>query len=252
MLGAIFGGASKILGGIAAGKAAAARNRAAIERYERAKEVRKRNHFQKLSIYSAKINKYHTDLTENDLAANRGYAQAQAALGAAQSKALAESEGNFIKYVNEKLGKTAASGATGRSAARLDMMDFAAFGRKQADLAFKLTRSREAYDTNVEAIRNQQKSARNKLYGSVMWQPVADLPPIAPQMENTSLPVLQGILGAAAGFASAGETDTGVNTGDAPLGGRGGFGTDSIGRDFDDPMFGAGSNYIMSDWEKSW
>lgn len=245
MLGAIFGGFSKVLGGIAAGKAAQARNRAAIERYERAKEQRKRAHFQKLSIYSAKINKYKTDLTENDLAANRGYAQAQAALGAAQSKALAESEGLFIKYVQEKLGKTAASGATGRSAARIDMMDFAAFKRKQADFAFKLTRSREAYDSNVEAIRNQQKSARNKLYGNVMWQPVADLPPIAPQMENTSLPVLQGILGAAAGFANAGETDTGVdNFDDSPqifggVGDRGGsgFGTNIYGRDFDDPNY---------------
>ncbi len=246
MLGAIFGGLSKVVGGIAASKAAKARNRAAIERYERAKEQRKRTHFQKLSIYSAKINKYHTDLTENDLAANRGYAQAQAALGAAQSRALAESEGLFIKYVQEKLGKKAASGATGRSAARIEMVDFAAFKREQADFAYKLTKSREAYDSNVEAIRNQQRSARNKLYGNVMWQPVADLPPIVPQMENTSLPVLQGILGAAAGFAGAGETDTGVNTGDAPLGGRGGFGTDSQFRDFSAGDYGAGSNYIYS------
>ena len=217
MLGAIFGGASKILGGIAKGKAAAGRNRAAIERYEREKEIRKRNHFQKLSIYSAKVNKYHTDINENDLAANRGYAQAQAALGAQQSKALAQSEGEFIKFVNKKLGKTIASGATGRSAARLEMMDFAAFGREQANLAFKLTRSAEAYQSNVEAIRNQQKSARNKLFGDVMFTPVASVPPNPPTMENTSMPILQGFLGAAAGFAGAGEQDTGVG-GDMPLG----------------------------------
>lgn len=210
MLGAIFGGASKILGGIAAGKAAAARNRAATERYEREKEIRKRNHFQKLSIYSAKVNKYHTDINENDLAANRGYAQAQVALGQAQSNALAQSEDAFIKFANQKLGKTLASGATGRSAARLEMMDFNELKRKQTNFAFKLTKSAEAYESQVESIRNQQKSARNKLYGSVMWQPVADLPPIAPQMENTSLPVLQGFLGAAAGFAGGGETSTGV------------------------------------------
>lgn len=210
MLGAIFGGASKILGGIAASNAAKARNRAAIQRYERDLEIRKRTHFQKLSIYSAKVNKYHTDINENDLAANRGYAQAQVALGQAQSKAVGQSEKKFIEFVNKKLGKTLASGATGRSAARLEMMDFAAFGRGQADLAFKLTRSAEAYQTQVESIRNQQKSARNKLYGSVMWQPVADLPPIAPQMENTSMPIIQGFLGAAAGFAGGGETSTGM------------------------------------------
>ena len=229
MLGAIFGGASKILGGIAASNAAKARNRAAIEKYERDKEIRKRNHFQKLSIYSAKVNKYHTDINENDLAANRGYAQAQVALGQAQSNAVAKSESKFIEFVNKKLGKGRASGATGRSAGRLEMMDFAAFGRGQADLAFKLTRSGEAYYNQVEAIRNQQKSARNKLFGSVMWQPVADLPPIAPQMENTSMPIIQGFLGAAAGFAGAGETSTGLED-------------ISGGNVLDDPtLFGAGA-----------
>jgi len=218
VLGAIFGGASKILGGIAASKAAKARNAARIREYERQLDIRKRNWFQSLSIYGAKVNKYTTDLNENDLAANRGYAQAQAALGAQQSKALAQSEGKFIKFVNQKLGKTIASGATGRSAARLEMMDFAAFGREQANLAFKLTRSAEAYENQVESIRNQQKSARNKLYGDVMFTPVASVPPNLGVMEDTSMPVLQGFLGAAAGFASAGETSTGDLGGDMPLG----------------------------------
>jgi len=215
VLGAIFGGASQLLGGIAASRAARARNAAARREYERQLEIRKRGWFQQLSVYGAKVNKYTTQLNENDLAANRGYAQAQAALGAQQSKALGQSHEKFIKFVNQKLGKTVASGATGRSAARLERMDFAAFGRAQADLAFKLTRSAEAYQTNVESIRNQQKSARNKLFGNVMFTPVASVPPNPPTMENTSMPILQGLLGAAAGFAGAGETSTGVeNYGD--------------------------------------
>ena len=210
MLGAVLGGASKIFGGIAASKAAKARNAAARRNWERQMEIRKRQWFQKLSIYGAKVNKYTTQLNENDLAANRGYAQAQAVLGAQQSKALAESESNFIKYVKEKAGKTAASGMTGRSAARIEMMEFAEFERKQADLAFKLTKSREAYQTQVEGIRNQQKSARNKLFGDVMFTPVASLPPNYPPMENTSMPIIQGFLGAATGIAGAAEQSTGL------------------------------------------
>ena len=212
MLGAIFAGASSILGGIAKSNQAKARNRAAVREYERQIEMRKRAWFQQLSVYGAKVNKYTTQLNENDLAANRGYAQAQAALGAQQSKALAQSEEKFIEFVNKKLGKVRASGRTGRSAARLERMQFAAFGREQANLAFKLTRSAEAYQTNVEAIRNQQKSARNQLYGDVMFQPVASLPPSSPVMENTSMPIFQGILGAAGGIFNAMEPDTGVDT----------------------------------------
>lgn len=210
MWGAVFSGASSILGGFAASSAAKARNRAAIREYERRLEIRKRRWFQDLSIYGAKVNKYTTDLNENDLAANRGYAQAQAALGAQQSKALAASQEKFKQYVNQKLGKRIASGATGRGVARLQTMDFAAFGQQQADLAFKLTRSGEAYQSQVEAIRNQQKSQRNQLFGNVMFTPVASVPPNAPQMENTSMPILQGFLGAASSFAGGMETGTGV------------------------------------------
>ena len=210
MWGAVFSGASSILGGFAASSAAKARNRAARREYERRLEIRKRKWFQDLSIYGAKVNKYTTDLNENDLAANRGYAQAQAALGRAQSKALAQSQDKFINYVNTKLGKRIAGGATGRSIGRLQRMDFAAFQRQQADIAFKLTRSGEAYQTQVEAIRNQQKSQRNQLFGSVMFTPVASVPPNPPQMENTTMPILQGFLGAAASFAGGMEQSTGM------------------------------------------
>lgn len=210
MLGAILAGTSQFLKGVGKSKAAKARNAAARRDWERQMEIRKRQWFQKLSVYGAKINKYTTQLNENDLAANRGYAQAQAALGAQQSKALGEAESNFIKYVKEKAGKTAASGLTGRSAARIEMMEFAAFQKKQTALAFKLTKSREAYDTQVEAIRNQQKSARNKLFADVMFTPVASVPPAFPPMENTSLPILEGFLGAAAGIAGSFEEKTGV------------------------------------------
>jgi len=246
--GAVFSGASSILGGFAASSAAKARNRAARREYERRLEIRKRKWFQDLSIYGAKVNKYTTDLNENDLAANRGYAQAQAALGRAQSKALAQSQDKFINYVNTKLGKRIATGATGRGVARLQRMDFAKLGRAQADLAFKLTRSKEAYDSQTEAIRNQQKSQRNKLFGSVMFTPVASVPPNAPQMENTTMPILQGFLGAAASFAGAMETKTGLEdiAGGDVLSDPELFGPGAM--DFDDQVTG---NYGLSN-DRGW
>jgi len=218
VLGAILGGASSILGGFAASKQAKARNAAARRNWERQQEIRKRQWFQQLSVYGAKVNKYTTQLNENDLAANRGYAQAQAALGAQQSKALGESEADFIKFANETLGKRAASGQTGRSAMRGEKLDFASLQRKVGDRTFRLTKSREAYDNTVEGIRNQQKGANQKLAAGVAYTPVASVPTNYPPMENTSMPIIQGFLGAAAGIAGAAEDSPGDLGGDMPLG----------------------------------
>lgn len=210
MLGAILGGASSILGGFAASKQAKARNAAARRNWERQQEIRKRQWFQQLSVYGAKVNKYTTQLNENDLAANRGYTQAQAALGAQRSKALAESEADFIKFANKTLGKRAASGQTGRSAMRGAKLDFAALQRKVGDRTFRLTKSREAYETTVENIRNQLKTSNQKLAAGVAFTPVASVPSNPPVMENTSMPIFQGFLGAAAGIADAREQKTGI------------------------------------------
>lgn len=212
----VLGGVGQVLGGIGGMQAAKARNAAAKRQYEAAVEQRKRNYLQNLSIYSAKVNKYTIDLNENDLAANRGYAKAQAELSRVQSKALASSESAYIKMVREKMGKVAAGGLTGRSAARLETMVSAEYGRKIGRLAFALTRSGEAYQENVENIRRQQMSQRNKLFSNVAFVPVPGMAPTPPVMENTSMPLITGIVGAAAGVVGAKEQNLfseGGNTG---------------------------------------
>ena len=102
-----------------------------------------------------------------------------------------------MKMVRDKLGKVAASGQTGRSAARLETMVLAEYGRQVGRRAFALTRSREAYEENVEGIRRAQVSNRNKLFSNVAFVPVPGLAPNPPQMQNTTMPLFQGILGAA-------------------------------------------------------
>ena len=125
-----------------------------------------------------------------------------------------------MKMVKEKVGKAAASGITGRSAARYETLVAAEYGRSVGKRAFALTRSREAYIENVQATRRQALSARNKLYSNVAFQPVPTMAPQYPPMQNSSMPIFQGILGAAAGAASAmednplsGSSDQTVSTG---------------------------------------
>ena len=210
---AAIGGAGKILGGIGASKQIKAQNAAKKRDYERRLEIRKRTWLQKSTLYSAKINKYNIDLNENDMAAQRGYAKAQAELGAKQSAAIAGNEASFIKFTKNKFGKTAASGMTGRSAARAETMFLAEFGRKAADRTFALVKSGEAYQENVENIRRQQVSNRNQLFSNVAFQPVPDLAPNPPTYQNSSMPILQGILGAAAGGFEAASANSDMDIG---------------------------------------
>ena len=200
---AALGGASKILSGIGQSQQIKAQNTAKRRAWERQMEVRKINWLQNITTYKANVNKYNIDLNENDLAANRAYEQARANLSATRSKALAGSESAFMKMVKEKVGKAAASGITGRSAARYETLVAAEYGRSVGKRAFALTRSREAYIENVQATRRQALSARNKLYSNVAFQPVPTMAPQNPPMQNSSMPIFQGILGAAAGAASA-------------------------------------------------
>ena len=200
---AAIAGGGKILSGIGQSKQIKAQNAAKRRNWERAMETRKRNWLQNTTTYQAKVNKYNIDLNENDLASNRAYEQARANLNRTRSKALAGSESSFMKMVKEKVGKRAASGMTGRSAARYETMVAAEYGRSVGKRAFALTRSREAYLENVESTRRQALSARNKLYSNVAFAPVPTAAPEYPPMQNPNTPILTGIVGAAGTFAGA-------------------------------------------------
>ena len=120
--------ASSLLGSGAARRQAAARNRARKQNWEHQLRVRKQNWYQNLSIWGAQRNKYFTDLNENDLAAQRGYAQAQVIMNRDFAAAAQKNEGELIKYL-QSTGKLAAAGRTGRSIKRIADLDFGALQR---------------------------------------------------------------------------------------------------------------------------
>ena len=97
----------------------------------------------------------------------------------------------------ENVGKIAASGRTGQSAARLEGRLDAAYERKVGQLAYKLSKSHESYLSNLEQIKNKQKSARNQLYSQVAFTPIPSLAPRPPQMKSESMGLMQGLVGAA-------------------------------------------------------
>ena len=214
---AILGAGKAILGGIGQAQAIKAENRRRIREYERALEIRKRNWYQQLSVYSAKVNKYNIDLNENDLAAQRGYAKAQSNLRALGGRVTAENEASFRKLVSKKLGRARASGQTGRGVARGERLDIGEYLRYTGRQAFGVSMAREKFKENVENIRRRQVSARRGLFSQVAFNPVPSLAPNPPELRGTGMVMANALLGAAGSIASGfggqdvGAPDTGMN-----------------------------------------
>ena len=184
-----------VMGGMAFGQGAfsafsgasqaKARNQAAIRNYEYQLKQREANWYQQLSIWGARRNKYHNEINENDLAAQRGYSQAQVGLNNVFAQAAQRNEGALIKYLQGH-GKHTAAGRTGKSIDRINTLDLGMLEREAGKNYYAITQSKEAYKANVDNIRNQQISHRNKLYSNVAFEPVPDLAPPPPVLENQS------------------------------------------------------------------
>jgi hypothetical protein len=192
---AIIAGVSGGLNAIGSAQSVNAQNKANLANWENQVETRKRNWYQSLSIWGAKKNKYYQDLNDNDLAAQRGYSQAQEGLNKAYAEALRDNEESLIKFIKSS-GKLTASGRTGRSIARLNNLEIAALEKEAGRRQYALTKSKEAYDANVENIRRQQKSARNQLFSNVAFAPIPDLPPPPPVQQNPNFALFLGLAGA--------------------------------------------------------
>lgn len=226
-----------------------ARNKAKREQYNFLLQQRKRDWQNQLSIWGAKRNKYIIDVTENDLAAHRGYAQAQAGLNAVYDQAAQNNEAALIKFLN-KHGTLAAKGRTGRGVGRINVMELAEMERAQGREFHRITKSREAYLANIEQIEGKARSRRRGLRSELGFAPVPQLAPPPPQMESENVTgkiaaaALEGIF---AGI-SKGVGAPGIPTG----GGEGGEGTDVkslFGNTFN-PF--EGSKDISSSTQKDW
>ena len=187
------------LGAQSAAAQARARNKARKQNYEHMLRVRKQKWYQGLSVWGAQRNKYYQDIDENDLAAQRGYSQAQVQVNKAYESAMQSSEASLIKYLQGS-GKLAAAGRTGRSIQRQATLDLGAMHRESGRRFYALTQTKEAFKSNVDNIRLQQLNARNKIFANAMFAPVPDLAPPSPQFEDDSpnrgmlLAGLQGVM----------------------------------------------------------
>lgn len=189
---------------------ASASNKQARRNYAYQLKVRERKWMGERSLYQTKTVQHEQQVDLANIAAQRAFTRAQISLNNAQSLAMLQNEGDWKKMlVNE--GKAEASfaerGIGGKSMARALTLNKASYGMSQAMRTRGLTMAQYSAKASNESIHRQLKSALNQSFSSVALQPIPDVAPPQPVMQNAMLSAILG--GAAAGLAAYTPDKTG-------------------------------------------
>ena len=199
------------VGAIGSAMGASAQNKAARRDYEYRLKVRERKWMQTRTTYASKKVQFEEEVDQSNIAAQRAYSRVQRQLYNARSLAILQNQEDFKKMLaNEGMIEVSAAerGVRGRSVARQLVQNNATFGLSQAMRSRGLTQAgydaRETYGD----INRDLKGKLNRSFGRVAIQPVADMAPPKPVMQNVGMPLMLG-MGQALGAGLEGMGNTG-------------------------------------------
>jgi len=165
------------------------------------------------TTYGTKKVQFEQEVDQANIAAQRAYSRVQNELNSAQSLAILQNQEDFKKMLsNEGLieARAAERGVRGSSIARQLVMNKGNFGMSQAMRSRGLTQAGyQAKEVNQD-VNRQLKGKLNQSFGKVAIQPIADLAPPPPVMQNVGLTFMLG-MGQALGAGLEGAA--GQNTG---------------------------------------
>ena len=229
---------------IGSAQAAAASNAAARRNYEHQLKVRERKWMQTRTTYATKKVQFEQEVDQSNIAAQRAYSRTQQQLNNARSLAILENQEDFKKMLaNEGMIEASAAerGVRGKSVARQLVMNNQNFGISQALRSRGLVQAGYKAKQVNEDVNIQLKSLLNRSFGQVAIQPVADIAPPPPVMQNVGLTLMLGMGQAlGAGIEGMGSTGDGLKTPKTPETPSAGTGT-SMGQNYGyvtDPTFG--------------
>ena len=163
------------------------------------------------TTYASKKVQYKEAVDQSNIAAQRAYSKVQRQLYNARSLAILQNQEDFKKMLaNEGMIEASAAerGVRGASVARQLVQNNANFGISQA------MRSRGLREAGYDArevygdINRDLKGKLNQAFGRVAIQPIADLPPPKPVMQNVGMTLMLG-MGQALGAGLEGMGSTG-------------------------------------------
>ena len=179
--------------------------------YQHQLKVRERKWMQTRTTYASKKVQYKEAVDQSNIAAQRAYSKVQRQLYNARSLAILQNQEDFKKMLaNEGMIEASAAerGVRGASVARQLVQNNANFGISQA------LRSRGLREAGYDArevygdINRDLKGQLNRAFGRVAIQPIADLPPPRPVMQNVGMTLMLG-MGQALGAGISGMSGGG-------------------------------------------
>ena len=190
---AAIGPAFSAIGGAAQASQANAERR---RNYEHQLKIRERKWMQRMVTYSSKKVQFEQEVDQANIAAQRAYTRTQLQLQNAKSLAFLENQEDFKKMLKNEGDievSAAERGIRGKSVAKMLAMNTANFGMSQAMRSRGLAMARYQAKEVMGDVNRQLKSSLNRSFAGVATQPVADLAPPPPVMQNVGLTFMLGM-----------------------------------------------------------
>ena len=211
------------MGAIGSAMGASAQNKAARRDYEYKLKVRERKWMQTRTTYASKKVQFEQEVDQSNIAAQRAYSRTQTQLNNARSLAILENQEDFKKMLaSEGMIEASAAerGVRGRAVARQLVQNSANFGVAQAMRSRGLAQAGYMAQESNEDVNRQLKGQLNRSFGRVAIQPIADMAPPKPVMQNVGMTLMLGMGQAlGAGLEGMGSTPNALNNNYSVTGG---------------------------------
>tara|TARA_B100000886_G_C20404314_1_gene483996 strand:- start:1066 stop:1815 length:750 start_codon:yes stop_codon:yes gene_type:complete len=228
------------IGAVGSAAAASQANKQARRDYEYKLKVRERKWMQTRTTYKTKKVQFEQEVDQANIAAQRAYTRTQLQLNNAKSLAILQNQEDFKKMLaNEGMIETSAAerGVRGRAVVKQLIQNSSNFGISQAMRSRGLTQAGYAAKESNADVNRQLKSQLNRSFGKVAIQPVQDLAPPPPVMQNVGLTFMLG-MGQALGAGLEGMNSTGNGLSNKTLSSGSGMAGNSPYTYTTDPTFG--------------
>ena len=181
---------------IGSAQAASQANAEKRRNYEHQLKIRERKWMQTRTTYATKKVQFEEEVDQANIAAQRAYSRTQIQLNNAKSLAILENQEDFKKMLaNEGMLEASAAerGVRGKSVARALLMNKGNFGMSQRLRSRGLSQAGYMAQDSNEDVNRQLKSLLNRSFSKVAIQPVQDIAPPPPVMQNVGMTFMLGM-----------------------------------------------------------
>ena len=184
------------VGAVGNAMAASQSNKEKKRLYQHKLKMRERKWMQTRSTYQTKKVQFEQEVDFANIAAQRAYSRTQHSLNNARSLAMIQNQDDFkssLLQEGEIEAKAAERGVRGKSIARALIQNSQGLGLKQAMRRRGLTASYYEGRQSMEDVNRRLKGTVRKSFGKVALQPIADMAPPKPVMQNVGLTLMLGM-----------------------------------------------------------